>query len=242
MENISKHSVLISALLIFFGALRLYFFYSEFDICIFSYLTISEIVVSFFDNIIEFVWFVFISFIQTFVAYGFLLLPKKEITIKLKEGVNKYINTHVDRRFLKLLIISVLIFISMNYGILFCYNKLSIYILTFFVSQTASYLVDVINLGVEKNKIEKPSEIIFTLTAGLFVLTYCFATKEVKDLRMNLFETQINTQNERINCSKDSKIMFLGKTENFVFLFNDSSKTSIIYPIGEVKRIEQTKK
>lgn len=242
METISKHSVIISALLIFFGALRLYFFYTEFDIRIFSYLTISEIVVSFFDNIIEFVWFVFISFIQTFIAYGFLLLPKKEITKKLKEGVNKYINTHVDRRFFTFLIISVLVFISMNYGILFCYNKLSIYILAFFVSQTASYLVDVINWGVEKNKIQKPSEIIFTLTAGLFVLTFCFATKEVKDLRKYLKVTQIITQNESIICSKGSKILFLGKTENFVFLFNDSSKTSIVYPMGEVKRIEQTKR
>jgi len=89
---INKYTALITGSLIFLGYCRYHFYYNEFDIVIYNYITTSELLLSFFPIIVQ--YFIPIGLI----IYLAILRPKEQPLISNGKNYTKRAQTKEDRR------------------------------------------------------------------------------------------------------------------------------------------------
>lgn len=60
---------------------------------------------------------------------------------------------------------------------------------------------------------------------------------EIHEIKSGKYKGTVIHLTDSTNISTSDSVVFVGKTENYVFLYNLNSKTSEIYPTSEVKKI-----
>jgi len=68
--------------------------------------------------------------------------------------------------------------------------------------------------------------------------TVCIGRYEIKDAEVNPKKVEIYTDKEIF--STNDTLVFIGKTNNFYFFYNNIRKQSIVYSSGSVQKITQT--
>lgn len=237
LKKIVEISPLIGAFLIFNGFLKLNLFYSYWEINIIEYLNFSEIILSFLDDIK-----ILILFFLTFLIHqliGLKLIDSLESKSKVKSdngnidtldkpksvtdsivlGIENYSKFFITISFIAFMILFV-IFIY--------YHKIIILYFAFAALFQFIFLL----IGTKDINIS----LVVTSIISFLMFTCAIAYSHIKEVENSSNEMTIALEDEKIVTSKT--YYFLGKTENFMFLYDNLNKTSRIIPNEQIKNIE----
>ncbi|MBT1705274.1 hypothetical protein [Chryseosolibacter indicus] len=235
LDKLIKTSTLIGAFLIFCGVLKLMLFYNAFNIRIIDYLTFSEIITSFLDDINVLLLLVALMIFQSVTVFGFVRWKNKMAWDHFLEATIGFVYAH-KKGYLIFFCLAVLILSGLLAGGIVVYHYAIIYAILFFILQfftTAFMTKD------EEGKIETPDELailsgLITILIGIFLLAQHDIERTISDDQ----KVELVTEKETFHCGDGSRIIFVGKTDGYTFLFNTETKASTVLPMNIVDKMQ----
>lgn len=231
LDKFLRYSSLYGTLLIFCGVLKLILYYNYFDIQIVDFLTFSEILTSFFDDINV---LLIISGTMIFVSIVTIDLITSKYPIKFEE-ILKFAYRH-RRNYLIFFITMSAIVSSL---VLFDVCSLSyyvIYLLVFFCVQIFSFLSMTKN---ENGEIEySDSSLLISLGIVIVFSIFLLAHHDYLETKSSLSKILVVTTSDRYELSLKNKNHLIGKTDNYIFFESDSGQSIEIIPMTEIKQIK----
>lgn len=232
LDRLLKISSLSGAVLVFCGVLKLIVYYSAFDIKIVEFLSFSEIITSFLDDINLLMIYFLAMTIQSLPLLNYLHRKSK---LNIEEFYNAILLFVYGRkyRFILFFIAIVIIIVTLILTSIISLNYFVIYVLIFCLIQSLTYLV---MAPTEEGKIEisdSSTFIIFSIVIGSAISL--LAQHDIIETKSGKVIASIRTSNELINCGDEN--LYLGKTDNFIFI-RKSNESTICIPVAEVKQFE----
>ena len=235
------------AVIVFLGVTRLFFYYQSFGINIVSYLEFSEIITSFLHVMVIVVIFFMFSTIQSILQTGKSEHERKK---QLKQDI-----LNEERFFVRLWL-----YLKYHDYILFSFFAYLLIHITVWIILKKIYFQDFILLiavyfggfllyviasevEVKHNQLKSSetakrfSELLLTATFFV-VLTIWVTYQEVHSVKRDkiTYGTSLILKDESIYKS-DSCNYFIGKTQNYVFFYDEDSKSTEVIPVSELKRM-----
>jgi hypothetical protein len=227
---------IIGPFLIFLGVLRQFIFYKFFGINILPFLTLSEIVISFFDNI-----FLLTIITIVFILTAFLFrhpIRKAKRLHKLESNINIEIRRNYTIYYiLSLVLILTLLplFFAQKKPLLLIILNVALFlliILSLYFFSKKSISIDNEGFRINEN-VSKLSPLIMAII--LTWIVFAFTSVEISQVKNNKNVQVVMMLKDSTTLSSNSKLYYLGKTDNYFFLFNDQDRSTEIIPKDEVK-------
>ncbi|HLG38059.1 MAG TPA: hypothetical protein VI461_00275 [Chitinophagaceae bacterium] len=211
-------------LIIFFSIIKVVSYYSQFNVSIIHFINIGELPLFFLEDL-----GMYVLLLIPVVAFSIEIMVKNERVSSLIKWIG-----------------GILMFVFLLYDILFgSYGLLWIVVFSF-SSFLPFYIVSNKLPHFIKDK-KNYDEILWVILGGLFtvflILTMIKAITDANDVKKvkTYFGTQI-IFNDSTRIESDSSFYYIGKIENYVFVFDEKSNKTYSYPISTVKRISIIKK
>lgn len=250
--RISQYISYVGPFIIFLGMVRLITFYNAFGVSIISYLDFSEIITSFFDILIfVIIYFAYIS-IQNFVAGD--KEQANEANKKRQEIINendfwKIIRLYITY-FKKLLIFEFLVILGCLFSH-FVYSWISawtifIVITTFFFLQV--FLIIIVEIERKHIHLESSINRKRFISMTLYFLVFTMGVRYYSSYQAGLIKREKSTYGVTISLDNeqtlvsDSTSYFIGKTLNYVFIYDEKQNTTDIIPMTRIKQITMVHK
>ncbi|CAA0223549.1 conserved membrane hypothetical protein [Tenacibaculum maritimum] len=235
IEKIVKTSPLIGALLVFFGVLKLIFYYSYFNVQIIDYLEFQEIITSFFEDINILIVFGMTMMFITFSTFNTL---SGKANLHIEDLAEKMLNFLYPHRF-KCFFLFLTLFLIL-YGLIYFdiiqYNYFVIYILTFLVIQMLTYLF--LSKDVD-GEIDIPNiYLLIIMTISLSFSIFLLAQKDIQETVNNNIESRIKTIEDNIICNKETGNLYIGKTSKYGFFRIKKLKSTVVIPNEKITKYE----
>lgn len=237
LKKIAEISPLIVGFLIFLGFLKLDLYYGHWNINISQYLDFSEILLSFLQDINIIFFFVVILAAQS--TFGYLAISSidKKVSHNLSQsGENKYkglvelLEENFEKHKTGGLIVMVIL--TLIFGVLFwCFMNLTLLYLTFlgFV-QLIAFFIDRF-LSKNENVVNPVTFIIVFLG-----FTLCISKYEMNQTEKHFIQYEFTITDES-TISTDSQLIFIGKTNNYVFLYDQKNCNSKVIKTENISGI-----
>lgn len=226
LKDLKEYLPIFTLFMIFTSAIGEGLFYALFKINIFKYLEIGEFSLVFINNIIYFFIFVFLAFlyssmIEFFVFKHFKLDDKSKYKVGFPDAIS-------------ISLILLLCFLALK--IFIHYLVLHLIIFFLILVQTA-YLKGLWEVNYVKSSNNYLLKLIISSCVFLFavLMISTYSAIYIKN-RISYCNAKIVLTNRTIDYA--SKDYFVGKTKNFIFLCNDSSKESEIIPATELRELK----
>ena len=233
LDRIIKLTPLAGALLIFSGVLKLIFYYSHFNIRIIDYLEFQEIITSFFGDINIIIVF---GMIMTLITFITLNLLGKKTKLPLDEVFEKILVVLYPKRFKFFFgfFFAFIIISSLIYFKVIGYNYFVIYLLIFFCIQMLTYLF---LHKEESGEVDIPNFYgLLILGVSLSTSLYLLARHDIQEVENSNSNTTIILDNGSIDLNAQTKNLYIGKTNKFVFIKIDSLNSTTVLPVEQVKQ------
>jgi hypothetical protein len=237
LDRLLKISSLSGALLIFCGVLKLIIYYSAFSIRIVEFLSFSEIITSFLDDINVLVIFCVAFFIQSVPTMNFLHKHSKS-PLSLVVWFDLIMLQIYPHKIKLTLLFTALFSIAaiLIYLDVFAWKYWVIYLMVFCLIQALTFLF---MSKTSEQKVELPdASAALIVCAALVAAIILLAKHDIQTSRLNEYSGVVKTTNESYVYGKPAKNIYVGKTDNFLFLRSEERKSTICIPISELKLIE----
>jgi len=232
IDRLIKISSLSGALLIFCGILKLIFFYSAFSIDIVDYLSFSEIITSFLDDINILLILFIVMIIQSLPVLNFM---HKKSKMSVEDFYNELLKIIYPYRYRYVMgftiafvaIITLMIFnvFHVNYLLIYCLIFCLIQIMTF----VSMYKEDSGNIEISNSSIG------ISVLISIIIAIFLLAKHDIQSVYAQRDSIEIKTKDTIIDCNIKTNIIYLGKTDSYVFLRDLKKQTSLIIPVNEIK-------
>lgn len=234
LDRLLKISSLSGAVLIFCGVLKLIIYYSAFKVPIVEFLSFSEIITSFLDDINLLLIYVLIMIIQTLPLMNYL---HRKSNLDIEELYNALLLYVHDRKYR---FVTFFVVVGLTLGTLLFFqivdlNYVVIYLLIFCLIQTLTYLTLSRTNDGKAEISDTSAALILSISIGASI--FLLAQHDILETKQGGVSASIQTSTETINCNQTSGNLYLGKTDNFVFIRKQSSHTEAI-PVSEIKRLQ----
>ncbi|NDI98708.1 hypothetical protein GWA97_06440 [Flavobacterium sp. LaA7.5] len=218
---IPESTIIISSSLIFFGFLKQYWFFSTFRIKIQNYLSIDEVIIIFLGELPFLLKLILWAILYIVLFKGvakviFYIKDKKNSNNTLNSSEEEFENRFEEglkkkKNLIILLVMSLLTGITGWYIFISTYSEIALIYLVLQLCQGIYVLIDLIDIDIEayfRN--------IIVFVFGLSTVLYCKNIIDIKDvLSSNEVEFISKT-----GLNIDSKFILIGKTKDFIFLYN----------------------
>ena len=234
MEKLKENIPLLTILIIGLGYFRLKIYYNEFDIEIYNYIQLSEILTSFLDYLTAFT-------ILLVILIGGLLtntvLSDKPTGKDFKSSLNNFYNKNIGT------VILAAVFGGI-YGAYQQYDKTQdtkAALGMILISALVIALISVFHFTIRSEFVDKTlskiflvSFILMTVIGGALFLGKVEAKNKKEEYKVRNYIIQ--TDSKVITTNKS--IIYIGKTENFYFLYNDSLKETSIFNKDQIRTVK----
>jgi len=231
-RKILKYLPFASGLLVFLGVLKVTVFYSYFNIPIIPYLSITDILILFLDDLNSVVAVIVIGIIHIFLT--------EEIVNKIGESIIDSIILKYKKKYIVFFGIITIILSLLIYTNILEIAIWNIYLIIFTCTQFIVFLF----IKRTYNNELKHSEA--TLIARKIVYVICLiiicsmmpllALKDIRNIQKDKKQVILYLKEDKV-ISSNKSILYLGKAGNFHFLSNDD-KESIIIKDSEITMIK----
>lgn len=234
INRIVKISSFSGAILVFCGVLKLIFFYRSFDISIVDYLSFSEIITSFLDDVnLLLIFFI----VMTLQSLPIINLAQKKSKMNADDFYNHLMSVIYPNRYkyvlffaFILILISIMLIIQvfyMNYFLIYCLIFCTIQIMTFITIYKD-----------DDNKIDiKNSSILISVLISIIFAIFLLARHDIQNVYAVQDFVTIRTNDTIIKCNSQTNIVYLGKTDSYIFIKDLKNQTSSIIPVREIKEL-----
>lgn len=235
MNKLIKISSFAGTFLISCGVLKLIVYYSAFNISIVDFLSFSEIITSFFDDINVLLIFIIVMLIITVTV---LSVGKESHKVKVEDYMEMLLRAVYPIRYKYVTFFAVLILVL--FFLIFLdisgYNYLIIYLISFSTLQLLSYLIMSKN---ENNDIEfSDFHLALTVMISVVVSVILLAQHDIQEVKKNSKEVILYYKTSTIKCGKKFHYTYLGKTDHYIYLKRNSSKSGIAIKTEIIDMIE----
>lgn len=225
--------------LIFVGSLKLILFYSFFGVKIISYLTFTEVLVSFLDTAIYYLFILFIPIFIILSFWGNSIGEGNNLEFQKKSEMTFWQRIKTDIRENWFIIILYVVFLIFSFirgtwnlrGFLQIILNPGIFIILFLIRELKISYQRLFNYSIPVTYI------------NLFLLSYLFVVMVVQDVlsefnnitkKYKYIGTTAFIGEEKI--ISDSTISYIGQTQDYIIFNNLKTKENIIYPRRDVKK------
>jgi hypothetical protein len=244
-KELAKLTTLFIPFLIFVGSLRLILFYRLFGISIVDYLDFSEVLISFLDTAIFYLFALFIPIFVILSFWGEAIGRQNniEFTKKAELTFGQRLKVDMKQNFILVILYTAVFFLIIFKG----------------TWTRQSFLLLVLNPGlfiiffiVRELRIAYKRQFNYNISVtyiNLFLLGYLFIVVIVLNVLSNVeditqkykyYGTIVFVGNDTIKS--DSTITYIGQTKNFIFFSDLSKKVNIVYPKSDLKKLIVVKK
>lgn len=237
LDRFTKIAAVFSIVIVFLGFVNLFFYYKAFNIEIFEYLSVSEVITTSFSF---FTSLVIVSIFSSLIVWlilrtSWIYHPQKKVSYNYFFIISfLFVPLLILIKLIKVENVSVFQILSLLYEILF----MSFLFTSVFHTNYMSSLKD--EKVVERKKIASVNSIKWTAIQVVILYFFLILLFKISFIKYKNITTSTSTfflSNDSMITTNDS-IKYLGKTEGYYFLWNKNSKASTIYPASEIKRIE----
>ncbi len=245
--RISQYFTYIGPFLIFLGMTRLMTFYNAFGVSITSYLDFSEVITSFFDILFIVVVFLAYSSIQNFLAGNKNQsdeINKKRRVILKEENFWRLCRLYINY-FNTLLIFGLIVVIGFIFA-RYIFNWITTW--TIFVGIAIFIFLIVfliVAVEIERKHIQSQSTIGRQrfIHFALYFLVFTFGVSYYSSHQARLIKNDKSTLGVSVTLDNDQTLVsdssnyFIGKTQNYLFIYHEKQRTADIIPMTRVKQI-----
>jgi hypothetical protein len=238
LDRLLKISSISGAVLIFCGVLKLIIYYSAFGVKIVEFLTFSEIITSFLDDINLLLIFALAMVIQSLPLLNYL---RRKSKLSLEEFYNAVLAFVYSKKYKFIAffvgvgsVIGLLLFID----ILF-FNYLIIYILIFCVIQSLTYLV--MSPDDEGTIVISDASVSISIIITVGIAIFLLAQHDIQETKAGGVSATVHISNGVIECGKKMGNIYVGKTDSYVFV-RQNERSTICIPVSEIKQIDFRKR
>lgn len=245
--SLNKYYAYIGPFIIFLGMTRLIFFYKSFGITITNYLEFSEIITSFFDILVILAFFLSFALLQNYLLYS-KAKTNESIGIRKKiiEEKNFWRILSLYFSYLKSLILLYLATFGISIISHYFYVPITDYEIKL-ASSLFLFLIIIIIVSVEierKHKIlqsNQKTRMFYTYVLYCFIVIFTiigYSTYQINSIRNSktTFGVTIVLENDQI-IKSDSSYYYIGKTQNFVFIHNQTNNFTDVIPVNRIKKL-----
>lgn len=227
--------------LILIGIIKLYIFYQRFGINIIEYISLTEALIAFNDEIIYLFFFIILPAAVLIGMWGNPIAKENnelfnyQLHTSFKERIKKDIKTNT--------ILKTMYLVSIAFSLIAffrgTYNELTFVALISFCNiWLIHFIIREIRISHFKNNKEHISVTyinLLTLCSTLFSIVIINAFIEVYSIKYNLkfYGTQLEVNNGTVYRS-DSTLTYVGKTANYVFFSNLKNSEALIIPCSKI--------
>jgi hypothetical protein len=239
IDQIAKWGAVISGIFIFIGIWRAIFYYMPFNIAIHTYIDVGEVLTIWFPDTI----FGIIILLILSISFPIIRLTKPRdqgydyvhislyivhilflIYIFTDMGLNWYGRNSPEKlELIKLYYSIVMVFAMFN-----SFNLISGFIKALKIWRSRR------NNSIEYSRID-------AYTNVFFIMFYCFVISISEPLSTTMSSPKASLRMELKGDGKtittNDTLRYVGKTRNYIFLWNKNTKASTIYPIEQFERI-----
>lgn len=225
LKRIAEISPLIIGFLIFLGFFKLNWYYSHWNINISQYLDFSEILLSFLQDINIMLFFIVILAVHS--IFGYIAIS----SVDHKTGIVGQLEDSFEQNKRGGLI--ALLAFTLVFGILFWWlmNLIWLYFTFLFFVQLIAFFIDRF-ISTNENVVNPVS-----LTIVFFAFTLCLSQYGIYRTETSNVRYKLTTI-DNTEISTNRQLIFLGKTNNFIFLFDKTSCTSRVLKTESISSIQ----
>lgn len=237
LKKIAEISPLIIGFLIFLGFLKLDLYYSHWNINISQYLDFSEILLSFLQDIN--IIFFFVVILATQSTFGYIAISsidKKVSQNQVQSETSQYkglvdqLEENIEKH--KKVSLIAMIVLTLIFGILFWwYLKLTLLYLTFLG------FVQIIAFSIDRF-LSRNENVVNPITFIIVFLgfTLCISKYEINQTEKHLVQYEF-TMVDGSEISTNAQLIFVGKTNNYVFLYDNENFNSKVMKTENISSI-----
>jgi dipeptide/tripeptide permease len=214
------------------GTFRLYLYYKFFNLNILPYLDLSDSISQSFN----YVFFIGSMAIACLIFTGLILYADQQDSKRHNGNPKKYQRS--KKQSIIILLAFAIIFI---FQILFIDSKLlTAYMDAIKGISSLITLVALVGLYIHHKQTKSQEDRVLIYFISVIIVMAFFASYGVSDEVLEVKEgeytgTTITTKNEVIKIT--NKMLYVGSTNKYVFIFQTDSNKMNIYPIGEIKKM-----
>lgn len=243
-KSIAELVPLFTGIFILIGCFDLYFYYGLFGINIFNYIRLDEAIVHFLEALSGFiVYLLFIGFISAFFAICFYFLKKSDERKKNNpESSENAKDTKKDNRKINLTVIFVLLFIILIYFVMDHYFENNFFIRQFNNFGMITVAIGMVALAFMLRSLINlsPAELNLFRFVGVVIILLSFQLGKSYSGYRRIVDKETR-RGEGITFKEkgtlNSHNILIGRTGNFIFIYNDSTQRATCYP---AEQMEQT--
>ncbi len=228
------------AFLIFVGCIKLIIFYNLFGIRIIDYLDLTEVLISFFDNLINYLLTTIVPMLAMLTFFGKKIGEESQKSFTQNSELNFVERIKSDFKEFYILIILTLVLLIFQ----LVTNKWNYQLLCTLISYPGIYVIIFITREVRISYIKQYRYTIPATYINIFMMAYLFITliiqntfkeaTEIKD-EHKYFGTEIYFEKDTIKC--DSNITYVGQTKNFLFVYDIQKHKSLVFPKTKLQKL-----
>jgi len=244
MEQFTKTVAVISIIIVSLGFISLVVFYELFNIDIFEFISISEIITTSFSLLLS-------LFIPIFISFFILqkLLTKAWMyrnNVKMVHGII----FNPLRIYVFLIVLASIYSWLQIYGIFLTKNSFLIEIFNIVFATSFLITTSLLTMGFafaffhrKKKIVILRTKIIVLFSTIIFGLFFILVTTQKAFLLINSNPYRATTfyLNNTSKIVTNDSIKFIGKTQGYYFLWNKKTEVSTVYPASEIIKIEYSR-
>lgn len=237
LKKIAEISPLIVGFLIFLGFFKLDWYYEHWNINISQYLDFSEILLSFLQDLNIMLFFIMILAAQA--TFGFMAISSidkkakenlNESQIEHHKGIADQLSDHFEKNKKGSLIFLLILTVVFSGLFLWLMSLPLLYLAFLMFVQLVAFVID--ELVTNKQSIVDPVTLIITFLA----FTFCIAKYEINQTEKHYVQYEFTITDGSIT-STNPQLIFIGKTNNYVFLYNNQNCTSKVMKTENISAI-----
>lgn len=243
-ENIWKAVTQLSILVLVFGVVKAVLFYKAFDIPVQYFLSISEISMFVSSNFIYIAVFLFaISCFYLLILQILYFYVSKKREIKSQAEFRNEVNVLFIRiiGFILKGIFIISIFLVIFSIILFIRYKNPenvLAIISFFVFFFYMFVNYLYGFSIVSNPEISPNRVVFFVCSIFLTIIVISTAIEVNQLKNGKFKGSTVEFNKGEIIHINDSLILVGKSQDYVFLYNRIRERAIVYPASSVSKIE----
>jgi len=232
LKNLAVYSSIFGALLIFIGVFKLQLYFNHFGVAIVDYLQFSEIITSFLDDLAFIVsFFICLLLYSTIVARLIIFFIKRFKGREINEDalIKK---TYTDHAKWRSIILSFLLAISSFLCLFYFQHWIFICIASIFLLQT--FWASILKFT-DLNKYSERTLFYLMNFIVLAIMIWLLAELEIFRTESHKIDATVYTDSDTCKTTKD--VLYLGKTENYIFFYCKKDKHTTVIPSSRIKKM-----
>lgn len=233
LDEILKYLPILGVILIISGNIKLLIYYKEFNLEIFPFIKLDEILILFMQNSLGYL-VLLLACILSLIIFKFNY--EQEASNSLSKRIVLYITN--KRLFILLVLFSITCLIYNSLRPKPCISEMCILLGAFvFLTYLIPIIIQESYLKLKLNKEDLSPVLVITIFLSITTFSILSAFNEASKVKLGYYKT-VEIEFENLIFKSNLNSYYIGQTQNYIFIYDSKKKSTTSYKIDKVKSIK----